>query len=61
MAVSRQFHVGQDRVEVRLEAFNLPNAVRAIDPTPNITNVNFGRITAVQDPRIVQFALKYVF
>jgi hypothetical protein len=61
-AVSRQFSVGASRrIEVRLEAFNLPNAVRAIDPSPSITNVNFGRIVEVMQPRIVQFALKYVF
>ena len=52
---------GDRRLEVRLEAFNVPNAVRAIDPTGTITNVNFGRITAVQQPRIMQFAVKYVF
>ena len=39
----------------------MPNAVRANNPTGTITNVNFGRITAVQQPRIMQFALKYVF
>jgi hypothetical protein len=61
-AVSRQFSVGASRrIEVRLEAFNLPNAVRAMDPSPSITNVNFGRIVEVMQPRIVQFALKYVF
>jgi hypothetical protein len=61
-ALMRQFRIGDSRrVELRLEAFNLPNAVRAVDPTANITSVNFGRITAVYDPRIVQFALKYVF
>ncbi len=61
MAVSRQFSLGQDRLEVRLEAFNLPNAVRAVDPQANVASVNFGRITEVQLPRIMQFALKYVF
>jgi hypothetical protein len=60
-ALSRQFALGEDRLELRLEAFNVPNAVRALDPTTNITNVNFGRITAVREPRIMQFALKYVF
>ena len=61
-AVSREVPLGDGRrVEVRIEAFNVTNAVRAIDPTANITSVNFGRITAVQEPRIVQFALKYVF
>jgi hypothetical protein len=61
-ALSRQVPIGDSRrIEVRLEAFNVTNAVRPLDPTANITNVNFGRITAVQEPRIVQFALKYVF
>jgi hypothetical protein len=61
-ALSRQFNIGGERrVEVRLEAFNVPNAVRAINPTANITSVNFGRITSVQEPRIMQFALRYVF
>jgi hypothetical protein len=61
-ALSRQFNIGGERrIEVRLEAFNVPNAVRAINPTGNITSVNFGRITSVQEPRIMQFALRYLF
>jgi hypothetical protein len=60
-AISRSFRLGDRQIEARLEAFNLPNAVRAINPTGTITNVNFGRITAVQEPRIMQFAIKYVF
>jgi hypothetical protein len=60
-ALSREFRFGDRRIEARLEAFNVPNAVRALDPTAVITNVNFGRITAVQEPRIMQFALKYIF
>jgi hypothetical protein len=60
-AISRSFRFGDRRIEARLEAFNLPNAVRAINPTGTLTNVNFGRITAVQEPRIMQFAIKYVF
>ena len=60
-AISRSFSFGNRRIEARLEAFNLPNAVRANNPTGTITNVNFGRITAVQEPRIMQFAIKYVF
>jgi len=65
-AVSRVFAVGTHRLEARLEAFNLTNAVRpATDPLPaaftNVSSATFGRVTAVQDPRILQFALKYVF
>jgi hypothetical protein len=61
-ALSRQFSVGDSRrIELRAEAFNVTNAVRANDPTANITSVNFGRITSVQEPRIMQFALRYAF
>ena len=44
-ALSRQFRWRQGGSRLRLEAFNVTNAVRAIDPTATITNVNFGRIT----------------
>ena len=60
-AVSRVFNVRTHRLEARLEAFNLTNAVRPNDPSTNLAAGTFGRVTAVQDPRIMQFALKYVF
>jgi hypothetical protein len=61
-SLSRRVSFGDDdHVEVRLEAFNVLNAVRALNPSTNITSVNFGRITAVDEPRIVQFGLRYVF
>ena len=52
---------GNHRVEGRLEAFNLTNAVRPEDPSTNLSAATFGRVTAVQDPRILQVALKYSF
>jgi hypothetical protein len=52
-------------------AFNLPNAVKLLNPLPAnpggipatmvLTNANFGRVVNVQEPRIMQWALKYVF
>ena len=46
-ALSRQFALAKaSGSRSGLEAFNVTNAVRANDPTANITNVNFGRITA---------------
>jgi hypothetical protein len=61
-ALSRQFQLVEgQRIEFRAEAFNVTNSVRANTPTTAITSPNFGRITAVQAPRIMQFALKYVF
>ena len=60
-ALSRSFAIGTHRLQARVEAFNLLNAVRPADPNFSLSNVNFGRVTAVQDPRIMQFALKYDF
>ena len=58
-AISWPLH--KTSVVPHVEPVDVPNAVRAINPTGTITNVNFGRITAVQEPRIMQFAIKYVF
>jgi hypothetical protein len=68
-ALSRVFQLpGSHRLEARIEAFNLTNAVRPVASGPalpaaftNVSAATFGRVTAVQDPRILQFALKYVF
>lgn len=61
-ALSRVFPLpGGHRIEGRIEAFNLTNAVRPNDPNTTLTAATFGRVTSVQDPRILQFALKYVF
>ena len=60
--VSRAFqvHEGQ-RIEIRAEAFNLTNSVRY--GNPNVTlGGTFGQITSsFGGPRIMQFAVKYVF
>jgi hypothetical protein len=61
-ALSRVFQLpGTHRLEARVEAFNVTNAVRPSNPGVNFSAGTFGRVTAVQDPRIMQFALKYVF
>jgi hypothetical protein len=60
-ALSRLFNVGPHRIELRAEAFNVLNAARPNNPPTAITNPNFGRVTTLQDPRIMQFAAKYVF
>jgi hypothetical protein len=50
------------RVELRIEAFNLFNHVNWANPNATVDNANFGRITNTSgDPRIMQFAMKYVF
>ncbi len=73
-ALSRVFRITEHQsIEVRGEAFNLPNWVNLYNPVTSLIAPNFGQIVpsntaglgaitqATQDPRIMQFALKYVF
>jgi hypothetical protein len=63
-ALTRTFQFRESqKLEFRAEAFNLTNSLR-FDDTKLITNFsssNFGQVTGALDPRIMQFALKYVF
>jgi len=68
--ITRRFVAGAGRqIEVRAEAFNVFNLVRAgvagtgVAGVPNTTFTNslFGKVTTAADPRILQFAIKYVF
>jgi hypothetical protein len=68
--LTRKFGLGSgQQIEVRAEAFNVFNRVRAgvagttVAGLPNtsFTNTLFGRVTSAADPRILQFAVKYVF
>jgi len=63
VALSRSFPIGErHRLEVRAEAFNVLNGVRLYNPGTNLNNQQFfGVVLGAQDPRIMQFALKYVF
>jgi hypothetical protein len=61
-AVVRMFSIREkNKLELRAEGFNMINHLRPKDPTTNMTSTLFGRITSAEDPRILQFALKYVF
>jgi hypothetical protein len=73
-ALSRKFTIaGSRQFELRVEAFNLFNTVgpgvsQGINgfggvglPNTTYTSTLFGRITTAADPRIMQFALKYLF
>ena len=61
-AISRAFQFGETRrVEFRAEAFNVTNSVRLNDPVVNFNAGNFGQVASARDPRIMQFALKYIF
>src|SRR4030095_4705430 len=61
-ALSRTFQVREgQKLEFRAEAFNLTNAFRMNNPTTVLNSNTFGQVTSALDPRIMQFALKYVF
>lgn len=51
----------ENSIQFRAEAFNLLNHTNLALPANRITAGTFGRITASQDPRILQFALKLRF
>jgi hypothetical protein len=65
MGLTRNFQVREKKsFQFRAEAFNLPNHVNLDSTSPGlnaINNANFGRFLQAFDPRILQFALKYVF
>jgi Carboxypeptidase regulatory-like domain len=63
-AVSRQFRVRESQtLEFRAEAFNVTNSLRRGNPGTTVSNANtFGVINnSAGGPRIMQFALKYIF
>jgi hypothetical protein len=62
MGLTRKFRVRETQsVEFRAESFNLPNHLNPNNPVTAINNQNFGKILSAGDPRIMQFALKYLF
>jgi hypothetical protein len=62
LALSRTFNVRESqRIEVRAEAYNVTNSLRPGNPVTALNSAIFGQINTSADPRIMQFALKYVF
>jgi carboxypeptidase family protein len=65
LALSRTFQLReQQKLEFRADAFNVTNSFHPGNPTVNLNSGNFGQITSTAtggDPRIMQFALKYIF
>jgi hypothetical protein len=62
LALSRAFAVREkQRLEFRAEAFNVLNRANYGNPGTAMNSSLFGKITSAGDPRIMQFAIKYVF
>jgi hypothetical protein len=62
VAASRVFRFQETkRIEFRVEAFNVLNSFRPMNPSLSVSGSTFGLIRNAQAPRVMQFALKYVF
>ncbi|HEY3939787.1 MAG TPA: TonB-dependent receptor [Bryobacteraceae bacterium] len=48
-------------LQFRTDLFNVFNEVNFSNPNTTLTSANFGKITAAGSPRILQFALKFIF
>jgi hypothetical protein len=62
VSLTRRFNISeQQRFEFRAEGFNVLNLNRPGNPNTSLNSSLFGQVTSALDPRIMQFALKYVF
>lgn len=62
MALSKSFEVFKDnRIEFRVEAFNVLNKTNFRAPNGNRSSAAFGTITQTYDPRQIQLGAKFVF
>jgi hypothetical protein len=62
LAISRIVPVGTQRLELRIETFNLFNTFNWGNPNTNFNSGNFGRIESqAGEARILQFGVKYDF
>ena len=62
-SVSKRFPLSESKaMEFRADFFNLPNHANRDNPISDISNADFGKVLSFSSsPRVVQFALKFVF
>ena len=62
IGISRMFRVREKQtLQFRAEAFNVMNHTNLNTPVATTNGGAFGKIQSAGDPRIIQFALKYMF
>ncbi|MFN7937698.1 MAG: carboxypeptidase regulatory-like domain-containing protein [Bryobacteraceae bacterium] len=61
-SLSKSFRlVEEHRVQLRFDAFNLPNRANFGDPNSTLTSPTFGRVQSAGSGRILQVSAKYMF
>jgi hypothetical protein len=62
MSLARVFRLREKQsLEFRAEAYNVFNSFRTGAIDTNLSSAQFGKVRNALDPRILQFALKYIF
>jgi Carboxypeptidase regulatory-like domain/TonB dependent receptor-like, beta-barrel len=62
IALSRSFPIREGQsIDFRSEVFNVFNHPRLGNPNSTMNSPSFGQINSARDPRIMQFAVKYIF
>lgn len=62
LGITKIFPITENhRVQFRTELFNAFNQTNLGNPNTNLISPAFARITSAADPRLIQFALKYMF
>jgi len=62
LGLSRTFVIREkNKIEIRAEAFNIQNRVNFNAPGAALNSATFGQITSDASPRIMQFAVRYVY
>jgi hypothetical protein len=62
MSLSRTFRVWENRAfDIRGDAFNLNNSFQRGQPTASFSSNQFGQISSAVNPRVLQFAAKFIF
>jgi len=61
LALSKEFKIGQSRVQFRCEAFNVTNQTNFALPNIALDKANAGTITSTKPARVMQLGIRYEF